>query len=278
MAAKYNMSFGDLAMDYLIGGIDQNLAGNGGPDCLYFRSDSRKIMESLIILLISFLSVRHGAQEVWSEISVPVATSSVVSGSRQAVTAFMTTIFGIQIGYKLVSRTLIWLLQPCHGITVLQIVLLAAPHNRYTNSVYRIHLGVLQGPLLACLFPVFDTYFLPFEFELYWIQHIAILLVPFYLNTQHQFTDKPIMRSHALLSYAVFLVYHIVFLQPISISLGVNISTTLCPAATDPFYGPNYLLHAIWHQAVVIFLVAQVYSFLLCTLPSTLQTHMLKQE
>ena len=30
-------------------------------------------------------------------------------------------------------------------------------------NVSRTHLGLLQGPLLALVFPVFDTYKLPFE-------------------------------------------------------------------------------------------------------------------
>jgi len=181
------------------------------------------------------------------------------------VASLFTAMLGMQLGYKMASKTLMWVLQPCHVITILQVYLLTAPVNKYTQILYRVHIGWLGGPFLACLFPVYDTYRLPFEIEMYWIQHIAILAVPLYLQTVPDFSQHPtrVKKSYVLVSYGTFLFYHILFLQPIALLTGVNISTVLCPAPTDPFYGHNYLLHAVWHQGVVIFLSHAVYSAIL---------------
>ena len=93
-----------------------------------------------------------------------------------------------------------------------QVYLLAAPASASSLVVFRTHLGLLNGALLALLFPVTDAYSLPGEvpltnayhghryengklhcdsqcvlslqYSLYWIQHVAMLLVPFLLNTQ----------------------------------------------------------------------------------------------
>ena len=91
-----------------------------------------------------------------------------------------------------------------------QVYLLAAPASTSSLIVFRTHLGLLNGALLALLFPVTDAYSLPGEvhritmeitfvqientnagnsdicpqYSLYWIQHVAMLLVPFLLNAQ----------------------------------------------------------------------------------------------
>merc|ERR1719351_590857 len=67
----------------------------------------------------------------------------------------------------------------------------------------------------------------------------------------------------ALLSYAVFLLYHLLILQPVALLTRVNLDFVMCPAPNDPFHGPNYLLHHIWIQAVLIISVSQAFSLLL---------------
>ena len=61
--------------------------------------------------------------------------------------------------------------------------------------IFRVHIGLLNGALLAILFPVTDTYTAPFEFEMYWIQHGLMLLLPVFLARQGEpFTPEPIKQ------------------------------------------------------------------------------------
>ncbi|XP_023329587.1 transmembrane protein 164 [Eurytemora carolleeae] len=203
-----------------------------------------------------------------------------VSGQRQIIVILYSLMLGIQLGFKFATKSLIYILQPCHVVTSLQVFLLAAPVNQYTARLYRIQLGVLNGALLALIFPVTDTYSLPFEIEMYWIQHSVMLLVPFYLYRQGDpfsniYTDK---FAYSVLAYSVFMIYHIFILQPISCVLGVNISTVLCPSPTDPFYGENYILHAGWNQAVVIFSLIGIYTVLLSLVPVKQQHQQHQQQ
>ena len=131
--------------------------------------------------------------------------------------------------------------------------------------IFRVHTGLLNGALLAILFPVTDTYTAPFEFEMYWIQHGLMLVLPVFLARQGEpFTPEPIKQIHfALLSYAVFFLYHIIILQPVAIYTGINLDFILCPAPSDPFAGPNYIFHACWNQAVIIFALTRIYTVIL---------------
>jgi len=118
-----------------------------------------------------------------------------------------TLILGLQLGYKVASRQLVYILSPCHAVTALQVYLLAAPPSPFNSIVFQTHLGLLNGAVLALIFPVLDTYTMPGEVELFWTQHIAMLLVPILLvATQSEFFSAPPVGSFypALLSYAVF--------------------------------------------------------------------------
>ena len=102
------------------------------------------------------------------------------------------------------------------------------------------------------------------QYSLYWIQHVAMLLVPFLLNAQvslfieeskslffflwylcnqllktlltrytqgHSYTPPP--RSSVpwpVLSYCPFFLFHILVLQPVAFALHVNLDFVLCPA------------------------------------------------
>lgn len=257
-------SFTSLAADYLVGGVDRNLAGNGGPGCVTFRSPQRKIVETVLLCGICVLAYKYAFQRI-QKILPERSTALEARTGRQLALVALTIMFGIQIGFKFGSRTVIWLLQPCHMITALQIYLLAVPNHKHTNYLYRIHFGFLSGPILALLFPVTDSLSLPGEFEMYWIQHLVLPLMPFYFYSLGEpytvdLTDK---GAFTVISYVYFIFYHVLILQPIAMYSGVNVSTTLCPSPTDPFYGPNYILHAAWHQALVIAVVCTTYTYLL---------------
>lgn len=68
---------------------------------------------------------------------------------------------------------------------VIKIILLTFSSNYYTRGLYRLHAGMLNGGTLAIYFPVTATRLFPFEVELYYIQHILILVVPVFLLTSH---------------------------------------------------------------------------------------------
>ena len=101
---------------------------------------------------------------------------------RMVLLVSLSFCFGIEVGYKFSSKQLIWLLNPCHITTMAQIYLLAVPSESWSGNqtIYKIMLHTLHGPLAALLFPATESLILPFEAELYFIQHGMIILVPIY--------------------------------------------------------------------------------------------------
>ena len=99
-----------------------------------------------------------------------------------------TLILCIQLGYKVASRQLVYILSPCHAVTALQVnrlltlrilppsqkkfsiysvlhkvFLMAAPPSLSTSIIFQAHLGLLNGAVVALIFPVLDTYIMPGE-------------------------------------------------------------------------------------------------------------------
>ncbi|XP_077516385.1 uncharacterized protein LOC144126216 isoform X2 [Amblyomma americanum] len=126
----------------------------------------------------------------------------------------------MELGFKFSSRTVIYILNPCHVITMLQIIMLAAPPtSRVMTVLFRVHVHWINGPLLALLFPVLNTRLLPLEQEVYWVQHGLMLAVPCYLmRLGGVFSTEPLGDlSWALLSIALQYLYHFLILQALAL-------------------------------------------------------------
>ena len=73
---------------------------------------------------------------------------------------------------------------------MIQIYLLSTIHNQFTTFktyLFRIHLFLLHGPLMAVILPVTNMRFLPGEVATYWIEHILLLTVPIFLSKHYRY-------------------------------------------------------------------------------------------
>ena len=106
---------------------------------------------------------------------------------------------------------------------------------------------------MAVIFPVTNTLFLPFEVTTYWVEHALLLIIPFYLLRQGGYFSVEPMTDLAwvLMSYGAWGFYHWGFLDPLALLTWGNVNSMLCPAISDPFFGPDWRMYAFCHQFVL---------------------------
>lgn len=166
-------------MDYLTwsySGIDLAIDGTGGEACVNYLPMWQRVIESLSFVLISMGLISWS----WSKLTVPlplpqrqVSPSPSKNGEvdhcgsgydketsecrvscqvhhdwpgRRIVLLIHSLTFGVEIGYKLSSRSVLWLLNPCHMVTAVQVSL-----RWLTNLTVREAFYLCAWPSCECL-------------------------------------------------------------------------------------------------------------------------------
>ncbi|XP_072033896.1 transmembrane protein 164-like [Amphiura filiformis] len=253
--------------DWVCSGVDPKFAGNGGPECVGFLTPGQRLLETTIILAISILEI----VVCWPRLKVPAHVINAEhnrqpdSPGKRFMLVLLSVTFGVELGYKFATKTVIYVLNPCHVISAVQIYLLAAPPSKTTLVVFRMHMTALSGPLLAILLPVLNTRLLPCEPEMYWVQHILIyFVVPPYLMSLGGAYSTESMGNFwwCIFTTGVLFIYHFIPLQGLGLITQVNLNNVICPAPSDPFYHRWYRLLALIHQHLLLPVHLKTYTWI----------------
>ena len=110
----------DAALDVLYGGVDFKLPGNGGADCVAFMSLKRRKLETLGYVLFNCILFIVAKRKCKLPSRIP-RCSQRESSTKMTLLGFLCLIFGIELGYKLSTKQVIYLLNPCHILTITQV-------------------------------------------------------------------------------------------------------------------------------------------------------------
>lgn len=248
-------------LEWTYNGVDFSLDGNGGPECAEYLSWNQIIIETICITAFSsILEVYYPWKKSVCNYKPNLELRE--RFGRKLLLAALCLIWGIEIGYKLSTRQLIFILNPCHLNTFLQIILLISPPRRWMHIMFRIQTYLSCGATVAILFPVLNTRHLPFEVASYYIHHALLLVTPLYLQRLGGIYNMDSLTNWhwCVMTVGVMKVYHFLVLQPISYATHVNLNSMMCPAVSDPFRGPYYRIAASFHQVAFFF----VHGKLLC--------------
>ncbi|PSN51298.1 Transmembrane protein 164 [Blattella germanica] len=205
--------------EWAYSGVNASMPGNGGPDCAAFLSPTRRIFETSVTLSFAVICIVWGYKNLSQIPDVCNCAQKNYTG-KKVLLVITSLMWGMEIGFKCASRTVIYLFNPCHVTTALQIYLLAAQPSKLVTVIYRLQLNFLNGAVLACAFPWTETRL-----------HTMMVIVPYYLlklggaYNVERFSDF----SWCFVAYGMNLVYHFVILQTLALAL-------LCPLTCKVFY------------------------------------------
>ena len=112
-----NSSLEQLA-DVLYGGIDPNIPGHGGPVCAAYLPPSRMVLETVISTSMMMIVGVLGYKTCTMPSSFPASDNH---SSKRILLVLICLVFGLEIGYKICSRQVLYLLNPCHVITMVEV-------------------------------------------------------------------------------------------------------------------------------------------------------------
>lgn len=268
-------------------GVNSSIPRNVGPECAFYLSSERKIFETVFVSIFIVFFWLWGFKRITLPRKLPYINQDRVG--RRLLLIIMSMVLGIEIGFKFTSRTIVYLLNPCHITTAIQLFLLAAEPSPMVTSIFRMHLNLMNGPVLAFLFPETESRRIFPDKAIYYIQHGLMLVIPYYLlRIGGVYNVEPLSDlSWSVLTYGFNLAYHFWILQVIALPTQVNLSHMLCPAILDPFEGQNYRMFVFVHQGILCPLLSKLFCYVVdylltkCTLTkikSTLEVALPKRH
>ena len=104
--------------DVLYGGIRPEIPGHGGEECANYLPPYQLIGETLlsttIMIVVGGLGVRT--------LTMPkVFPKHEDLASKRFLLVFMCLMFGIELGYKITNRSVLYLMNPCHVATAIEV-------------------------------------------------------------------------------------------------------------------------------------------------------------
>lgn len=102
----------------LYGGIRPEIPGHGGAECASYLSPLQLIGETMLSTSIMIVVGILG----WKTFTMAkVFPRHEDLASKRFLLTFMCLLFGVELGYKICNRSALYLLNPCHVITVTEV-------------------------------------------------------------------------------------------------------------------------------------------------------------
>ena len=105
-------------LEWTHAGVDYNLAGNGGEECVNFLTQSQIWLETTVftILALAEMAITYPMLSL----PEPLPRGRIDQSTRRFLLAATCLSFGIELGFKFATQQVIWLLNPCHVVTLMQ--------------------------------------------------------------------------------------------------------------------------------------------------------------
>lgn len=102
-------------------GVNSSIPRNVGPECANYLTLKRRLIETLFISVIVIICIIWGLKRVTLPKNLAYVSQDHVG--RRVLLIMMSLVLGMEIGFKFTSRTMIYLLNPCHITTAMQVSL-----------------------------------------------------------------------------------------------------------------------------------------------------------
>ncbi|KAI9314566.1 transmembrane protein, partial [Dichotomocladium elegans] len=145
---------------------------------------------------------------------------------------------GMTVFHKVVTGTLLFLMQPCHATAGILILVMCWPNHKYPiipRLLFNICLHTLWGTILALIWPDLRDHDIFGEVFNFFFEHLLILIIPLYMTLTGRYYVMPPTIDMALFSFFLYAAYHSPILHVFSLLSGFNLNYALVPPSCKVF-------------------------------------------
>lgn len=109
-------------LEWTYSGVDHTLAGNGGIECRDFIPYHQKVIESVLYTGLGLAEMYFTYPYCKLPKTLPPTRTD--RAGRRILLLIMCLTFGVEMGFKFATKQVIWILNPCHLVTMIQVSML----------------------------------------------------------------------------------------------------------------------------------------------------------
>ena len=279
----------NLTYEVMVGGVDTN-GDHGGFGCRNYTSFSRICYDTMIAFAIGCISILSGCLlHNQSETKFKRDNCTTVfkhheraslgggngmqkhrnSNTRKWWTCLAlayTICYIINLSYKWIRGTVIFMLNYCNLLTLVHLALLGARPYPTMHNFGRTILNTIMYQVLLPVVALWDMGDVTMGYSMgeattYAIMHVFLIATPFLLVSQFeasQIEQYPLSLCWVLFGYGSVMFYSVTATIIAYVST-INIVYVLCPYEGMLFAGEYYRLHAMWILLLATAIIGPLY-------------------
>ena len=140
-------------------------------------------------------------------------------------------VFGIMLAHKYQKDMFLFLLQPCHMnlMTFIILFMMDPAESIVPHLIFNAVLHLNWGAFLAIATPDLRDCDLFLEYEIFWIEHYLLLIIPVYCMIMKKFVVFELSFPVAVTAFMVKAFYHSFLLSAVALRTSINLNYVLVP-------------------------------------------------
>lgn len=110
-----------MQWDWAYAGVNASVPRNAGPDCANYLTTRRHWVECVLVVVGCFFALKWAIGRAKPLPAIVAGTVAHMSTGKKILLIWMTFTLGLELGFKLSSRSVIYILNPCHITSIIQV-------------------------------------------------------------------------------------------------------------------------------------------------------------